>query len=303
MAKIIIAGMVNIETTMAIKKFPVAYQPVDYNFFGIDTSVSGVGMNVAKALKTLGSDPFLLSVISRDFYGDIITSTLETLEIEHSLSPMLESTPQSVIFYDDEGRRRINLDLKNIQDVSFPIGFAEKMLAGASLAAICNVNFSRELLRLCKTSGIKIATDVHVVSDVGDEYNKAFMESADILFMSNETIIGHERDFMNKLIGAYDNEIIVIGMGAEGALMHVRESGGATRYPAQKTRPAVNTAGAGDALFSSFIHYYNKYHDPYGAIKKALIFASYKIGENGAANGFLREDELEKLDSSSCVLA
>ena len=29
-------------------------------------------------------------------------------------------------------------------------------------------------------------------------------------------------------------------------------------------------------------------------LKMAMVFASYKIGENGGANGFLSENELEK---------
>ena len=57
----------------------------------------------------------------------------------------------------------------------------------------------------------------------------------------------------------------------------------------------VNTVGAGDALFSSFIHYYTKGNTPIEALKRAEIFASYKIGEDGAANGFTTEENIEKL--------
>lgn len=65
------------------------------------------------------------------------------------------------------------------------------------------------------------------------------------------------------------------------------------RFPAVKTRKVVNTVGAGDSLLSSFIHFYFKNYNPYEAIKKAIIFASYKIGEKGAANGFLQEETIE----------
>jgi len=77
--------------------------------------------------------------------------------------------------------------------------------------------------------------------------------------------------------------------------MYVREENGIKQYPAVKTRDIVNTIGAGDALFSSFIYFYNKTKDPYYAVEKAIIFASYKIGENGAAQGFLSEEELLKI--------
>ena len=51
--------------------------------------------------------------------------------------------------------------------------------------------------------------------------------------------------------------------------------------------PIINTIGAGDALFSSFVHVFSETNDPYLAIQKAVVFASYKIGEPGAAQGFL----------------
>jgi ribokinase len=61
------------------------------------------------------------------------------------------------------------------------------------------------------------------------------------------------------------------------------------------TRPVVNTIGAGDALFSAFIHAYAQSYDPYESIRQAILFASYKIGEKGAAEGFLSVQEFEAL--------
>lgn len=62
-----------------------------------------------------------------------------------------------------------------------------------------------------------------------------------------------------------------------------------------QTRLIVNTIGAGDALFSAFVHYFAKAKDPRDALKRAMVFASYKIGATGAADGFLDESGLEEL--------
>ena len=51
--KIFVSGLMNIETTVKIKSFPINYFPIDYPFFGVNSSVSGVGVNVGKALKNL----------------------------------------------------------------------------------------------------------------------------------------------------------------------------------------------------------------------------------------------------------
>ena len=90
----------------------------------------------------------------------------------------------------------------------------------------------------------------------------------------------------------------MIGLGGAGALLAVREDNFMERVPAVQTRPIVNTIGAGDALFSSFLHAYCAEKDPYRAIQKAVIFASYKIGETGAAEGFLNAPELDNLAAS-----
>ena len=55
----------------------------------------------------------------------------------------------------------------------------------------------------------------------------------------------------------------------------------------------VNTVGAGDALFSSFIHFYAKGLKPLDCLKRAEVFAAYKIGFDGASVGFIDEKGVE----------
>ena len=38
--KILVSGLLNIETTVAVKGFPIEYYPIDYPFFGINSNVS-----------------------------------------------------------------------------------------------------------------------------------------------------------------------------------------------------------------------------------------------------------------------
>ena len=295
MKKILISGIINMETSLAVRNFPVEYCPIDYNFFGIETNVSGVGYNVATALKTLGAEPHILSIIGKDVYHNVIVNELKAKEIDCSLIDAMESTPQSVVLYDELGKRKIYADLKNIQDMDYPEDSVQNILSNVGLAVMCNVNFSRGLLKLVKQKGICIATDVHVVGDSEDTYNKDFMKYSDILFLSNENIAGNEREFLAELIEKYSNRIIVIGMGAEGALMYEREQNTISFHAARRTREIINTVGAGDALFSSFIFFYNKTKNPQLSIENAIYFASYKIGEKGAASGFLTEQGLEQI--------
>ena len=52
--KILVSGLLNIETTAAVRGFPIEYYPIDYPFFGVNSGVGGVGYNIAKALVALG---------------------------------------------------------------------------------------------------------------------------------------------------------------------------------------------------------------------------------------------------------
>ncbi len=291
--KILVSGLLNTETTTAIRGFPIHYYPIDYAFFGVNTAVSGVAFNLAKALKTLGDDVRLTSMKGHDFAAAYIVDSLRELDIsaEH-VQPKLRQTPSSVVLYDPEGKRQIYCDLKDIQETAY--AFDASVLEGIDLVVACNINFNRPLLSLAKQAGKMIATDVHVLSDIHDDYNREFMEHADILFLSDEAVGNGYREFLMQLADAYPCRIIVMGRGAQGAAMYLRETGQIIEMPAASVGTVVNTVGAGDALFSAFLHFYGKGFSPLDALKRAQIFAAHKITANGASNGFVSEKEIDQ---------
>mgnify|MGYP001104464575 FL=1 len=207
----------------------------------------------------------------------------------------LDLTAQSVIAYDPTGKRAIFTDLKDVQEQVFPVERFEAALAGCHLAALCNINFSRPFLAVAKKAGIPIATDVHTLSRLDDDYNRDFMQAAAILFMSDERLPAAPEDFARQVLARFPARILVIGLGSQGALLALRGDRSFTRLPALRTRPVVNTIGAGDALFSSFLHSYLQNGDPYLALRKAMVFASYKIGATSAADGLLDAAGLDAL--------
>lgn len=72
MKRVLISGLVNTETTVRVRQFPVNYYPIDYPFFGVQTAVSGVAYNVAKALHTLEDSVTLLTMTGQDFPAEYI---------------------------------------------------------------------------------------------------------------------------------------------------------------------------------------------------------------------------------------
>ena len=173
------------------------------------------------------------------------------------------------------------------------------MLENSDIVAACNISFNRSLIRKAKTLGKIIATDVHVLNNVYDEYNRDFLETADILFLSDEGLPCPPETFLNWLKDSYHFSLCVVGLGACGAMMYERNSGKKYHLPAAQTERVVNTVGAGDALFSAFLHYYAQGMEPVKALEHAQIFAAKKIAFSGASVGFPHATEVEETWSSS----
>ncbi|MBE2271409.1 MAG: carbohydrate kinase family protein [Anaerolinea sp.] len=300
--KFLVAGLINLETTARVDAFPIAYQPVRFPFFGVRSTVSGVGYNVAKALHTLGHDLRFLSLIGDDAPGVLVRHTLHAEHLPaDDVLPVLRETSQSVILYDGDGRRAINVDLKDTQETAYPADRFESALAWCDVAVLCNINFTRPFLQRAKALGKRIATDVHTISQLDDPYNRDYMQSADILFMSNENLPASPEDWAKQVMSAFGTTLIGIGLGKQGALLCVNQGNGTSNcaiVPAVSTRPVVNTIGAGDALFAAFLHAQTQTSDPFAALRKAVTFASWKIGVSGAADGYLNAADLDALNDA-----
>lgn len=290
---VLISGLINIETTLRVEGFPYEYAPVRYPFYGVSSSVSGVGYNLARALHTLGRPLRLLSLVGDDAAGLLVQTALEQDGLPaDGVLPLLDATPQSVILYDAQGRRAINTDLKDIQQQAYPQEVFTEALAGCELALLCNINFSRPFLAQARAAGLPVATDVHTISSLDDDYNRDFMAHADILFMSDERLPCAPEDWARQVLARFPCRVLVIGLGAAGALLALRD-GFMERVPARELRPVVSTVGAGDALFAAFIHAYLQTGEPLAALQRAVLFASYKTGTAGGAEGFLTAAALE----------
>lgn len=298
MSKILVCGLVNVETTVKIDSFPLSYQPIDYNFFGINSYPAGVGLNLSLSFSSLSDEVRLLSFVGNDSAGAVVRDVLSKNNISTEYLENSEHTAQSVVMYDYEGRRRIFCDLKDFQDKSYCEEMFKKAAVDCDTLCLCNINFSRKLLKIAKDMGKRIACDVHVQDNINDDYNRDYMQNSDILFLSNEKILGREEEFIKSLKDTYNNEIIVVGMGKDGSLMYVRADDRIFKMDSVKPSKIVNTVGAGDSLFSSFVHFYTKGVDAYNSLRYATHYASHKIGFDGAAKGFLSESDLLRIADS-----
>lgn len=294
--KILVSGLINIETTLRVNGFPINYYPIDYPFFGIKSEVAGVAYNLSRAFQVLGDEIKLLSYIGDDEEGQRILRKLkeDNIDYQYILSELKE-TPTSIILYDRQGKRQIYCDLKDIQEKELLFLDMDKCIRESDIIVACNTNFNRAFIKKAKELGKTIATDVHVLSNTEDSYNNEFMEYADILFFSDEQLPCNPEIFLDKMKDTYSSKIFVIGMGEKGAMLYERSKNQKYYLQAVRAEKVVNTVGAGDALFSSFLHYYGKGYEPVHALERAQIFAAKKIEYNGASIGFCEEEQIEEI--------
>lgn len=301
MNKILVAGLTGIETSLGIDGFPLSYFPVCFPFNKIRTLVSGAAFNVAASLKQLGNQINFCTVLGTDQAGNTILDEMATRGISPSFAASIaKESSQSVILYEPSGRRQIHCDLKDIQELVYPQDLLEMALEGVDLVCSGTTNFCRPLLKLARSRKIPVAVDVHAISSLDDPYHQDFLRQTDILFMSHEQLPRSPEPWLEEVYQRHGTGIAVVGCGKEGACMYRGDTRTFTRVQAKDTRPVVNTVGAGDALFSSFIHGYLAHGDASKALTDACVYASWKIGESGASAGFPSLDLWKELCGHDC---
>lgn len=294
--KIYVSGMLNFEATLKVDNFPLNYFPIDYPFFNIDTSIAGSAYNISMALKKLNNDVTISGFVGRDRIGGLIVEDLRKRDFSTSkIYRTINDTPTSIVLYDQFGRRQVHADLKNLQDLELSFSKEKNAIRKCDALVLTNINFNRPLLEEARKLNKKIATDVNIINDIEDEYNKDFMKNSDILFLTNDSLSVNYEDFLIELYNKYHNEIIVLGEGTMGAMILDAKKRVIYHIDSVFTRTRINTYGSGDALFSCFLNYYLKGVDSLKSLKLAITFASYKIGERGSSKGFLSHSALMKL--------
>jgi sugar/nucleoside kinase (ribokinase family) len=157
---------------------------------------------------------------------------------------------------------------------------------------LTNARFVRPLIRHARELDVPVAVDVHLISDLDDSYNKPWLEVADIVFCSHERLPCAPAEWVARVFARYPGcGIVGVGNGPDGCLLGLRD-GTLVKADAIAPRGVVNTAGAGDALFASFLHGWLATGNPVEALETAVLHAGWKIGDTFPGGSSLTADEL-----------
>jgi len=289
---IVVAGVANVEVSVPVDGFPLAYAPVCYPQGRTRVRVAGAGFNVAAALGALGTPVRLATFTGADPLGAVVEGELRARGLLGPWAVTGGETPRSVVLYEPGGQRMIHTDLRGLRQAVYPAGAFAEALHGAGWAVLTNIGFARPLLAIASAAGVPVAADVQAITGIDDEYNRDWMAAARVLFCSHERLPCPPEAWVRLLWDRYETAIAVVGCGAAGAVLGVLASGEIRHVPAVAPRGVVNTTGAGDALAAAFMHVYAGTGDPHAAIGQAVLFAGHAVGAPAGESGFLTGSQL-----------
>ncbi len=295
MGTFVVAGVTQIETIVKVDEIPINYQPLTSKVDTIYTAVGGDAYNESLALKWLGDEVYFMSIVGRNQDLSMINPTDRKITISTEyIIPQMNETPTEVVLYDSNRRQQIFEDIKDLRDNVYDMSMFAPIADQADMVVLANANFCRPFAQASKEHGKKIAVNIRNFNREKEKYNVDFLEAANILYFSDDTLSEDPYDFIKGMSAKYGTEIIILGQGSEGLIIYDKNNDMIAHYKTVKTNGVVNTVGAGNALFACFLHYYQETGDAVNAIKNALLFASYKIGYMGTSNGFMTVEQMEQ---------
>jgi sugar/nucleoside kinase (ribokinase family) len=131
------------------------------------------------------------------------------------------------------------------------------------------------------------------VVSAGDEYRRDFIEYSDILFFS-ATNWDDPTALMKSFLDANPEQIVIVGMGAEGCALGTRN--GIQFFPAvEMETPVIDTNGAGDGLAVGFLSSYVL--DGYSlsdSILRGQITARHTCSQKASSSNLITLEELDR---------
>ncbi len=295
MSKFIVAGITQLETIVKVKELPVQFTPYTGERDTIYISAGGDAFNESLALKWLGDEVEFMTVVGEKQDLSIFNPPDRevTLSTDYVL-PIIKETPIEVLLYDVRRKKQHFEDLKDIREARYDMSLVEPLIEGSDMVVLSNVNFCRPFIELALELNKKLAVKIHSFKRDKEIYNEDYLQNAHILYFNDNSIDEEPYGFIKDMAEKYDPEIIIFGQGGQGVIMYDKHRDFTVHYDAVKSGHIVNTAGAGNALFACFLHYYLKTGDSKAAIHKGLLFTANKIGYMGTSNGFMTEEQLDE---------
>ena len=189
MSTFAVAGITQLETIVNVGEIPIRYQPLTSAKNSIHIAAGGDAYNETLALKWLGDEALLLSLVGRDQDMSIFNPAGRKVTISTEyMMPLLEEMPMQVILCDKERRQQIFEDIKGLREVNYDMSMVTPLIARCDMLVLSNANFCRPFIKVAQRYHRPIAVNVHEYLKEKETYNKDFLKAASVLYFSDDTI-------------------------------------------------------------------------------------------------------------------
>jgi sugar/nucleoside kinase (ribokinase family) len=294
MSRFVIVGMTRLAMIMPVEAFPMPYSSYRRAAW-MRCAVVGGAYNIASALRQLGDEAQMCTIVGTDEAGVTIRDALRRHGLEGRGVVSAQESAKTMILVESEGRVARSAWASG-GSFHYPKERFIEMAVDADVAVITNQPFGEPLLHTAKELlNMPVAVDLHVTADLDDKRQQPWFEAADVLFCSHERLSRSPAEWIGEVLSRYPGcQVAAVGRGEEGCAMGLRD-GRLVEIEAIVPRPIRSTDGAGDALLASFLHGWLASGEPVEALESAVLFAGWKIGADSAADGFLTDGELAAL--------
>ena len=285
--RVALAGLINVEITVPMVGFPIQPHVTD-RAHGVRARPAGVACNSAAAFAALGRPFRWTAVAGTDAIGAVAREFALSLPGQVRFVDVAES-PITVVLTDADGDTAMFSDPKDAVSVAFDADLSE-------CAALVPTNIRPNYVTVSKAenAGIPVFVDIQGARAIDDEHNAPFCAAAHAAMASHRNLDDRPEQWARALSRRWGIEIVVVGLGADGALV-CTDRGRKVEHFATRPGPIASTVGAGDALWACFVDASLNGLDPPAAVRRAVDFAGLKIRTAGGAVGHPSAAELDAL--------
>lgn len=279
--RVVVAGVVNVRVARCCGTFPIPFVSSSHEPGGISVRLSGTGWTITRTLQRLGTDVTFATYVGTDDLGGVVAHGLRRAGLYGPTTLPCDAQPRALVLYDSAGRRAGTTDLRDTPDLRYPVDVLLAAVdAGApvAMAVLTNIGFTRPLIPAMVARGVPIATDLHLVESAGDRYNRDWLRAAHVLACSHERLADTPEGWIRAVWRAFGTEIVLVGCGADGAMLGVRADRRIWHVPTATPRGVHYASGAGDTLLGAFTYHYVTSGDPVAAARAAVLCAGWKVG-------------------------
>ena len=285
--RVALAGLINVEITVPIAGFPIR-PDVTERANGARARPAGVACHSAAAFAALGRPFSWTAVAGTDAIGAVAREFASSLPGQVRFVDVAES-PITVVLTDGNGGTAMFSDPKDAVSVAFHAD-----LSGCAALVPTNIRPNYATVEAATDAGIPVFVDIQGARTIDDEHNAPFCAAAHAAMASHRHLDDRPEPWAQNLSRRWGIDLVVIGLGADGALV-CTDRGRRVEHIPVRPGPIASTVGAGDALWACFVDASLNGLDPLAAARRAVDFAGLKIRTAGGAVGHPTSSELDAL--------